>query len=200
MQIFWTKCNCNWIMFLQPNTSINIYSRRAYLSMAIVSLWGNMCTMRALRVSRLVSSWVRCTLRVSSPSWRNKIPAFMDGEEQWGRSTKEENGGGGVMKCRFGNEDKERRGKIFISSQFSLNVSTGHRSKRPRGQRASGPCMKWVLMFLISWKAERKTSRTSRKRRFAFLSNRERVCSIYVPFMMNGNRIANICHSKILKW
>lgn len=51
--------------------------------MAMVSLWGNMCTMRALRVSRLVSSCVRCTLRVSSPSWRNKIPAFMGGEEQW---------------------------------------------------------------------------------------------------------------------
>ena len=46
-----------------------------YLSMAIVSLWGNMCTMRALSVSREVSSWVRWTRRVSSPSWRNRTPA-----------------------------------------------------------------------------------------------------------------------------
>lgn len=52
-----------------------------YLSMAMVSLWGNMCTMSALRVSRLVSSWVRCTLRVSSPSWRKRIPAFVERED-----------------------------------------------------------------------------------------------------------------------
>lgn len=68
----------------------------SYLSMAMVSLWGNMWTMRALRVSRLVSSWVRCTRRVSSPSWRNKIPGFMDGEEQWGTPTMVEEGGNEV--------------------------------------------------------------------------------------------------------
>lgn len=67
---------------------------KTYLSMAMVSLWGNMCTMRALSVSRLVSSWVRWTLRVSSPSWRNKIPAIMDEEEQWERSTVGEMSGG----------------------------------------------------------------------------------------------------------
>lgn len=67
---------------LRCNTWSQCGVMRAHLSMAMVSLWGNMCTMRALRVSRLVSSWVRCTRRVSSPSWRNKIPVFMDEEEQ----------------------------------------------------------------------------------------------------------------------
>lgn len=56
--------------------------------MAMVSLWGNMCTMSALRVSRLVSSWVRCTRRISSPSCRNKMPADMDGEEVMEESEK----------------------------------------------------------------------------------------------------------------
>lgn len=53
-------------------------------SMPMVSFWGNMCTMRACRVSMLLTSCVMCTRRVSSPNCRNSTPGRAGGHRERG--------------------------------------------------------------------------------------------------------------------